>query len=275
MSEDLAAMGHPLSDDEYYAIILGSLPPIYEPFISALNATATMMRMILASDNLMQAFSDRFEWRSLTKGVKKEENVAFSAIEGGAKKEQKKKKGNCHNWGKLGHYQHECWEEGGGKEGQKPKWKGKGKDGKQDGKSKDKPKGGDSAATAKTKTEDAAWMALSLSDSEDDTSEISFSGTDVSLEDLLEVDKELRESMNETGKGVSVGRAREEENPVHMSGYGIDSSISSKLNRSQLLQPISEHLTLREKGTCILKSQVEMATQGSCSEMCCIPLSWG
>ena len=54
-------------------------------------------------------------------------------------------------------------------------------------------------------------MALSLSDSEDDdTSENSFSGTDISLEDLLEVDKELRESMDETVKGVSVGRAREE-----------------------------------------------------------------
>ena len=54
---------------------------------------------------------------------------------------------------------------------------------------------------------------MSLSDSEDDTSEISFLGTDISLEDLLEVNKELRESMNKTGKGVSVGRAREEENP--------------------------------------------------------------
>lgn len=213
MSEDLAAMGHPLSDDEYYAIILGSLPPIYEPFISALNATASMMGTILAPDNLMQAFSDEFERRSLGKGIKKEENVAFSAVEGGGKKGYKKKKGNCHNCSKSGHYQHECWEEGGGKEGQKPKWKGKAKEGKQEGSSKDKPKGGDSAATAKTETEDAAWMALSLSDSEDDgTSEISYSGTDISLEDLLEIDEELRESMDDTVKGVSVGRAREKEN---------------------------------------------------------------
>jgi len=61
MAEDLAAMGHPLLDDEYYAIILGSLPPIYELFISALNATTSMMGTILAPDNLMQAFSDEFK----------------------------------------------------------------------------------------------------------------------------------------------------------------------------------------------------------------------
>ena len=67
-------MGHPLSDDEYYAIILGSLPPIYEPFISALNVTATMMGTILAPDNLMQAFSSD---EVLQKGLKKRKMLPF------------------------------------------------------------------------------------------------------------------------------------------------------------------------------------------------------
>jgi hypothetical protein len=53
MKEDLAAMGHPPSKDEFYAIILGSLPPSYEPFISAMNATSSVLGTFLSSDNLM------------------------------------------------------------------------------------------------------------------------------------------------------------------------------------------------------------------------------
>ena len=43
MREDLAAMGHTPGDDEFYAIILGSLPYSFEPFISALNATSSVL----------------------------------------------------------------------------------------------------------------------------------------------------------------------------------------------------------------------------------------
>jgi hypothetical protein len=55
MREDLAAMGHPPNEDEFYAIILGSLPSSYEPFISAMNATSSVLGTFLSSDNLMQA----------------------------------------------------------------------------------------------------------------------------------------------------------------------------------------------------------------------------
>src|SRR5271154_3809848 len=37
MREDLAAMGHPPSEDDFYAIILGSLPPSFDPYISAVS----------------------------------------------------------------------------------------------------------------------------------------------------------------------------------------------------------------------------------------------
>jgi hypothetical protein len=38
MREDLAAMGQKLEDSDFYAIIMGSLPGSYDPYISAVNA---------------------------------------------------------------------------------------------------------------------------------------------------------------------------------------------------------------------------------------------
>jgi hypothetical protein len=116
MREDLAAIGHPPGDDEFYAIILGSLPYSFEPFISALNATASIVGTILSPNELMQAFTDENNRRNLGKTPKRDENIAFSAEEGNERKVNGWKRGNCYNCGKPG-----SWEEGGGKEGQKPK----------------------------------------------------------------------------------------------------------------------------------------------------------
>ena len=74
-----------------------------------------------------------------------------------------KRKGECHNCGKKGHWTQDCWEEGGGKEGQGPKQKGK--------KGKGKGKSKETAATAKEEketkdkekpkpNEEEAWMAM-------------------------------------------------------------------------------------------------------------------
>jgi len=54
MREDLASMGSPPGEDEFYAIILGSLPSSYDPYISALNATSSVLGSVLSSDDLMQ-----------------------------------------------------------------------------------------------------------------------------------------------------------------------------------------------------------------------------
>jgi hypothetical protein len=43
MREDLASMGHSPSEDDFYAIVIGSLPPSYDPYISALNATSSVL----------------------------------------------------------------------------------------------------------------------------------------------------------------------------------------------------------------------------------------
>ena len=194
MQEDLAAMGHTPDDDEFYAIILGSLPSSFEPFISALNATSSVLGTVLSPDELIQAFTDEYERRNIGKSSKREEeNAAFSTEEGNGRKGNNRK-GKCYNCGKPGHRKDNCWEEGGGKEDQKPNWlkeKEKWQKEREGSKEKEKPK----AAATSAITEDAAWMAH-FSDSDSDDNGNTMSSTNVTLNDLLEVDEELRKEMN-------------------------------------------------------------------------------
>jgi hypothetical protein len=189
MREDLAAMGHAPGDDELYAIILGSLPYSFEPFISALNATSSVLGTILSPDELMNAFTDEYDRRNIGKSSKKEENVAFSADNGG--KGRDFKRGNCYNCDKPGHRKDDCWAVGGGKEDQKPNWLKekekwqKEKEGSSGRKEEEKPKAKDSATTAII--EDAAWVAY-LSDDDDNI----IASNTVTLEDFLEVEVEPR-----------------------------------------------------------------------------------
>ena len=53
MREDLAAMGQPLSEDDFYTIILGSLPPSYDPYILAVNATSSVLGKTVSPDDLI------------------------------------------------------------------------------------------------------------------------------------------------------------------------------------------------------------------------------
>jgi hypothetical protein len=124
MQEDLAAMDHPPGEDELYAIILGSLPSSYEPFVAAMNATSSVLGTFMSTDDLMQALTDEYDRRNLGRSSKKEENAAFSAATGERGSKKQKRPGKCNNCGKPGHWARDCWEEGGGKEGQKSNRKG-------------------------------------------------------------------------------------------------------------------------------------------------------
>src|SRR5271168_2731687 len=163
MREDLSAMGHPPSEDDFYAIILGSLPPSFEPYISAVNATSSVIGKTLSVDDLMLTITEEYERRMLkAKGGKKDKNVAFYSNDSGkgrkgdlsSKKDRNIECFNCH---KKGHKKPDCWAPGGGKEGQGPNQKGKGK-------AKEKEKEKERAATAKEKNEtktdesEEAWM---------------------------------------------------------------------------------------------------------------------
>jgi hypothetical protein len=181
MHKDLAAMGHPPSEDDFYAIILGSLPPSFDPYISAVNATSSVLGTSLSADDLMLTITEEYERRILkSKSGKKDENVAFYSNDSGKGRKggsSSKKNVECFNCKKKGHYKADCWAEGGGKAGQGPKGKGNSK-----GKEKE------TAATAKEKEKEIeeAWM-VSIDDvSEKDVeegSEDSFGWVDELFED--------------------------------------------------------------------------------------------
>ncbi|KAF8808958.1 hypothetical protein BYT27DRAFT_7038681, partial [Phlegmacium glaucopus] len=48
MCEDLASMGQSLTENDFYAIILGSLPSSYNPYISTVNTTSSVLRKTLS-----------------------------------------------------------------------------------------------------------------------------------------------------------------------------------------------------------------------------------
>ena len=61
MREDLAAMGQKLEDSDFYAIVMGSLPSSYDPYISAVNATSSVLGTTLTADDLMLTVTKEFE----------------------------------------------------------------------------------------------------------------------------------------------------------------------------------------------------------------------
>ena len=173
-------MGESLTENDFYAIIMGNLPSSYNPYLSALNTTSSVLGMHLSAEDLMLSITEEYEHRALkSKSGKKDDNAAFSADAGSSKGQKggsnQKRKGECHNCGKKGHWTRDCWEEGGGKEGQGPKQKAKKE---KDEKGKGKGKAKDVAATAKDDKEDKAkpdkeeeaWMVMIMDemDSEED-----------------------------------------------------------------------------------------------------------
>lgn len=153
MREDLASMGQPPTEEDFYAIILGSLPSSLDAYISAINATSSVTGQTISADDLMMTVTDEAERRSLkAKGARKGDDAAFYFGDsskgkgaGSGKSSSAKRNAECYNCKKKGHFKSDCWAPGGGKEGLGPRNKGKGKE---------------NAATAKaTSDEDAAWMS--------------------------------------------------------------------------------------------------------------------
>lgn len=82
MREDLAAMGQPLSDEDLYAIVLGSMPHSYDAYISAIIATSSVLGTTLTADDLMLTLTEEYERLLLkAKGRKESSDSAFAAGE--------------------------------------------------------------------------------------------------------------------------------------------------------------------------------------------------
>ena len=167
MREDLASMGETLSESDFYAIIMGSLPSSFDPYISAVSTTSSVLGSHLSADNLMLTITEEYERRNLkNKSGKKDENVALYSNDSEKGKKggsSSKKDVECYNCRKKGHLKKDCWAEGGGKAGQGPKQKGKGK-GKGNEKDKEGKEKETAAATKSTKEEkpkdEEAWMVM-------------------------------------------------------------------------------------------------------------------
>ena len=87
------------------------------------------------------------QWKNKT--GKKDDNAAFysndSEKDKGGSGSNSKKNITCHNCHKKGHYKHECWAPGGGKEGQGLKQKGKAKSKPEESKDENKKESGTAA----------------------------------------------------------------------------------------------------------------------------------
>ena len=116
-----------LSEPDFLAIVLGSLPKSYNQFLSAVTATASVLKQELNPEDLMQTIIDEFDQCSTRFGTKeKNTDIAFLAGSnnwGGRATKKSNKENKCFNCHKKGHKKVDCWAKGGRKKGQGPRTK--------------------------------------------------------------------------------------------------------------------------------------------------------
>ena len=60
LQEELASLGTILSEPDFSAIVLGSLPKSYNQFLSAITATASVLKQELNPKDLMQTIINEY-----------------------------------------------------------------------------------------------------------------------------------------------------------------------------------------------------------------------
>jgi hypothetical protein len=184
MREDLALMGEVVTDDNFRSIILGSLPSLFDTFLTSITnqispitykvtvapetiGTVTYpQREIVVSppkinpDDLIEIVGQEADRRAIRAGQTKKDDadvafIAHSRSRSEGSRSSQKPKGKCYNCGKPGHFSRDCWAEGGGKAGQGPR-------------GRSQTKKNENAAMA---TENAAWMARELENGGDDNND--------------------------------------------------------------------------------------------------------
>ena len=157
MCQELASFGQFVSDTDYTAILLSSLPSTYDSTISSLCVLARMNYRTITPQIVESSITDDYNTRH-TKSRKSSNTTANNDV---AYSVQSKKNLLCANCNKKGHTKENCWAEGGDKAGQDPKGRG-------NHKGKGKGKGTEKAAKAAKKDEepDGVWL-VQVDDDED------------------------------------------------------------------------------------------------------------
>jgi hypothetical protein len=128
----MAGMGAIVDDEDYAAIIMGSLPDTYRPIISALEAATGYSSKVVTAQELITAVNVEYEHRLLRnpQSARKGRNAMLHAGNGTRQGRGATKDTVCYNCNKTGHFKTDCWSKGGRKEGQRPTGQGRRNDGK-------------------------------------------------------------------------------------------------------------------------------------------------
>jgi len=64
MCEELAVLGKTLNEDNFYAIIIISLPPSFNSLISSINGTSSVTGQTLLPDDLITSILEDYDWKN-------------------------------------------------------------------------------------------------------------------------------------------------------------------------------------------------------------------
>lgn len=133
LQHDIHVMGEEVSDPEFLAVMVTSLPESWDSFTQAFfGATGGIgnqgQAKKLSSSELAALLIDE-DRRRKGRGGNDAALIFRNRQSGkpGPSPQQRKNDSKCHNCGKTGHWQSECWSKGGGKEGQQPNGRSNGR----------------------------------------------------------------------------------------------------------------------------------------------------
>jgi hypothetical protein len=123
MQEELHLMGSKVSDEDFAMILVSSLPESWDLFTSAYLGTKSDGSATITSHELVAILLEEDRRRRERTGDPRD--VAMQAMQQYSKSQNLSSRNinsqiECHNCHKKGHMARDCWSKGGGKEGQGP-----------------------------------------------------------------------------------------------------------------------------------------------------------
>ena len=121
--EDLVMLSHKIDDKDFAIMLSTSLPASYESFVGSLHGSTSK----ISPSQFITRTLEEFDRRALAASKRSGDKAKDLALVVHDKKDDKKRV-ECFNCKKKGHRKADCWAKGGGKEGEGPKSKKKGKE---------------------------------------------------------------------------------------------------------------------------------------------------